>query len=110
MENIQNIFSEYAYISGKKIMLKVDSGPSRSNKEFLDCCRSRGIIFYPGAPNTTSVSKDMDQSYRAFKTGFYASLASLVEYRLKTDNGSGHLQMSVSEYEMLIFGGKEGTF
>ena len=51
----------------------------------------------------------MDQSYRGFKTGFYMSLASLVEHRLKSASASSQPQMGAADYGMLIFGGKEGT-
>jgi hypothetical protein len=110
VENIRHIVTDCADISGKRIMLKVDSGPGRSDKEFLAWCRARGIIIYPGVPNTTAVSQEMDQSYGGFKTGFYVSLASLVEHRLKTASASGQPHMGAADYGMLIFGGMEGTF
>jgi hypothetical protein len=109
VENIRHIFPDCADISDKRIMLKVDSGPGRSNKELLAWCRARGIIVYPGVPNTTAVSQEMDQSSGGFKTGFYASLASLVESRLKTTSASGQPHMGAADYGMLIFGGKKGT-
>jgi hypothetical protein len=90
-------------------MLKVDSGPRRSDKEFLAWCRACGIIVYPGAPNTTAVSQEMDQSHGAFKIGYYVSLAALVEHRLKTASALGQPQMGAADYGMLIFGGKKGT-
>jgi hypothetical protein len=43
------------------------------------------------------------------KTGFYVSLASLVESHLKTASASGQPQMGAADYGMLIFHGKEGT-
>jgi hypothetical protein len=63
VENIRHNFPDCADISGGRIMLKVDSGPGRSDKEFLAWCRARGIIVYPGVSNTTAVSQEMDQSY-----------------------------------------------
>jgi hypothetical protein len=83
-------------------MLKVNSGPGRSDKEFLAWCRARGIIVYLGVPNTTAIEQDMDQSY-------YVSLAALVEHRLKTASASGQQQMGAADYVMLIFGRKEGS-
>jgi hypothetical protein len=49
----------------------------------------------------------MDQSYGGFKTGYYVSLAALVEHRVKTASASGQPQMVAADYVMLIFGGKE---
>jgi hypothetical protein len=50
----------------------------------------------------------MDQSYRGFKTGYYVSLAALVEHHLKTASAPGQPQMGAANYMMLIVGGKEG--
>jgi hypothetical protein len=60
VENIRHIFPDCANISGRRIMLKIDSGPGRSDKEFLAWCRARGIIVYPGVPNVTAVSQEME--------------------------------------------------
>jgi hypothetical protein len=104
--NIRHIFPDCADIDGKRIMLKVDSGPGRSDKEFLAWCRTGGIIVCPGVPNTAAVSQEMDQSCGGFKSGYYVSLAALVEHRLKTASASGQPQMGAADYGMLIFGGK----
>jgi hypothetical protein len=77
--------------------------------DFLAWCRARGIIVCPGVPNTAAVSQELDQAYGGFKTGFYVSLASLVEHRLKTASASGQPRMGPADYGMLIFGGNEGT-
>jgi hypothetical protein len=60
--NIRHIFPDCADIDGKRIMLKVDSGPGRSDKEFLAWCHAQGIIVYLGVPNTTAALQEMDQS------------------------------------------------
>jgi hypothetical protein len=49
----------------------------------------------------------MDQSYGGFKTGYYVSLAALVDHRLKTASASGQPQMGAADYGMQIFGRKE---
>ena len=102
VENIGHIFPECADIIGKRIILKVDSVPVRSDKEFLDWCRACWIIVEPGVTKTTSVLQEIDQSYVGFKKGLYASIASLVGDRLKTANGSGQPQMGLSDYGMLM--------
>ena len=106
LENIRHILPECADISDKRIMLKVDSGPDRSDKKFLAWCRALGITFYTCVPNTTIVLQEMDKSYGGFKIGFYASLALLAEYRLKTSNGSGQPHIGVTDYWIVTFGGK----
>ena len=87
-------------------MLKVHSGPGRPIKEFLTWCHARGIIVHPGVQNTITVLQDMDQSYVGFKIGFYASLDSLLDPRLKTNNGSSQPHMGAADYGVLIFGKK----
>ena len=110
VEKIWHILPDCVDISGNHIALKVNSGPDRSNKKFLAWCRACGIIVYPGVPNTTAFSQEMDQSYGGLKTDFYASRDLPVEHHLNTVNGSGHPQMEVADYGMPIFVRKEGTF
>ena len=98
VENIGHIFPECADIIGKRIMLKVDSVPVRSDKEFLDWCGARWIIVETGVTKTTSVLQEIYQSYGGFKTGFCASIASLVGDRLKDANGSGQPHMGAPDY------------
>ena len=45
----------------------------------------------------------------AFKTGFYVSLASLVEHRLKNASASVQPHISEADYVMLVFGVKKIT-
>jgi hypothetical protein len=43
---------------GKRVLLKVDSGPGRNGKDLLLKCRFRGLYIYPGLPNATSVQTE----------------------------------------------------
>jgi hypothetical protein len=52
---------------GKRILLKVDSGPGRNGRELLMKCRFRGLYIYPGLPNATSVQQETDHNYGPFK-------------------------------------------
>ena len=69
---------------GKRVLLKVDSGPGRNGRELLMKCRFRGLYLYPGLPNATSVQQETDHNYGPFKgvvrnnlkkisTSFYAA-------------------------------------
>ena len=62
-EYIRHTSLDYTEISDERIMLKVDSGIGRSDKEFLAWWHIRGIIILPAVPNTSAVSQVMDQSY-----------------------------------------------
>ncbi len=64
---------------GHRVMLKVDSGPSRMNLNLLVRLRRLGFVMYPGMPNTTHISQETDQQYGAFKTQFTINLDTIVE-------------------------------
>jgi len=53
---------------GKRILLKVDSGPGRNGRDLLAKCCFRGLYIYPGLPNATSVQQEMDLNYGPFKS------------------------------------------
>jgi hypothetical protein len=41
-------------IPGKRVIMKLDSGPGRLNIEMLATLRLKGLYLVPGVPNTTS--------------------------------------------------------
>ena len=47
---------------GKWVCIKCDSGPGHLNTDILAYTRFHGFLLYPGVPNTTAVSQEMDQS------------------------------------------------
>ncbi len=53
---------------GKRILLKVDSGPGCNGRELLMKCQFCGLYIYPGLPNATSVQQEMDLNYGPFKS------------------------------------------
>ncbi len=48
---------------GKRVLLKVDSGPGRNGRNLMLKARFRGVYIYPGLPNATSVQQETDVSY-----------------------------------------------
>ncbi len=65
-------------VPGKRVLIKIDSGPGRNNNEVM-CARLRnlGIYLYPGVPNTTAVTQETDRGYGKFKSGTRQNLADL---------------------------------
>ncbi len=53
---------------GKRVLLKVDSGPSRNGRDLLNKARFRGVYLFPGLPNATSVQQETDINYGPFKS------------------------------------------
>ena len=57
LNNIVTLFSDSNYGNGKRVMVKVDSGPGRLQEDFLDKALTLGFIVYPGVPNNTAVTR-----------------------------------------------------
>ncbi len=53
---------------GKRVLLKVDSGPGCNGRDLLNKARFRGVYLFPGLPNTTSVQQKRDINYGPFKS------------------------------------------
>ena len=70
------------YESGKRAMLKVDSGPVCLNSNILAYTRNLIFIIYPILPNTNAVTKETYQSYGPFKTQFIEKLNMLSDARI----------------------------
>jgi hypothetical protein len=71
---------------GHRVLLKVDSGPG-INLMLLSRLSRLEFVLYPGVPNTTYMSQEMDQQYGAFKMQFVTNLDTIIESR--TMNGVG---------------------
>ena len=80
--SIVPLFPDAEDVTGKRVIIKVDSGPGRMELGFLAEARTLGFIIYPGVPNTTAVTQETDQSYGTFKTQFVKNLKILSDARL----------------------------
>ncbi len=77
------LYPDAADVPGKRVMVKVDSGPGRLNPTLLSRARNIGFYIYPGVPNTTAVTQETDQNYGPFKTQFVTNLKELSDVRIK---------------------------
>ena len=57
MNSIVPLYPDSDDVPGKRIMIKVDSGPGRLNVRLVARLRLLGFYLYPGVPNTTAVSQ-----------------------------------------------------
>ncbi len=89
---------------GKRVMVKVDSGPGRLEIEFLAEARTSGFIIYPSVPNTTAVTQETDQSYGPFKSKFAQNLKALSDARIAGDFPTSFPPWLVG---LLVFGGTD---
>ena len=100
--NIMPLFPDALDIPGKRVLVKVDSGPGRCNLELLAELRVRGWYLYPGVPNTTAVSQETDRNYGPFKTQFRNNLAAIVAARLAAKKSVSLQPWLVG---LIVFGG-----
>ena len=75
--NIAPLYPDAEDKVGKRVVVKVDSGPGRLEIDFLAEARTSGFIIYPSVPNTTAVTQETDQSYGPFKSKFAQNLKAL---------------------------------
>ena len=98
--SILPLYPDIADEVGKRVILKVDSGPGRMNVEMLASLRLLGLYVVPGVPNTTSVTQETDQNYGPFKGVFRGNIRLLSQARF--DKG---LSVLVTDLPLLVFGG-----
>ncbi len=73
--NIVSLYPDAVDVPGKRVCIKLDSGPGRINAELMARLRLMGFYVFPGVPNTTSVTQETDRKYGPFKTKFRSNLS-----------------------------------
>jgi len=63
----------------KRVIIRCDTGPGRSNVAMLAKLRSLGVYLVPGVPNTMHVMQETDWNYGRFKLDFCFNLSVLSE-------------------------------
>jgi hypothetical protein len=102
---LNSIFPLYPDVKnedGKRVLIKVDSGPGRLNVLLLASCRLLGFVLYPGVPNTTAVSQETDRNYGPFKTTFRQILDDVVQERINQGKSTSLPPWIVG---LVVFGG-----
>ena len=102
--NIAPLYPDAEDKLGKRVMVKVDSGPGRLEIDFLAEARTSGFIIYPSVPNTTAVTQETDQSYGPFKSKFAQNLKALSDARIAGDFPTSFPPWLVG---LLVFGGTD---
>ena len=87
--------------AGKRVLVKVDSGPGRMNVEMLAKLQVRGLYLVPGVPNSTATTQETDQNYGIYKSVLRDNLRLLSQARFEKK-----LSMHVSDLPLLVFGGR----
>jgi hypothetical protein len=66
--SIVPLYPDLKDMPGKRILLKIDSGPGRNGRELLMSCQFCWFYLYPGLPNATSVQQEVGHNYDPFKS------------------------------------------
>ena len=104
---IMPLYPDAADVPGKRVLIKIDSGPGRNNEEMLVALRLRGFYLLPGLPNSTHVTQETDQNYGWFKHLYRANLQVLTALCIRFG-----ATLAVSNLVTIVFGGqvkKENT-
>ncbi len=87
---------------GKRVLLKVDSGPGRNGRELLVKCRFRGLYIYPGLPNATSMQQETGLNYGPFKSVVRNNLREISSAFYAADLS---IPLKTSTFGLIIYGG-----
>ena len=94
------LYPDIADKPGKRVLLKVDSGPGRMNIQMLAELRLKGLYLMPGVPNTTQVTQETDQSYGQYKSIYRKNLRLLSQKRQPV-----RMPVILTDLALLVFGG-----
>jgi len=94
------LYLDMADVPGKRVLMKVDSGPGRMNTEMLAELRLKGMYLMPGVPNTTQVTQETDQSYGQYKSIYRRNLRLLSQRRQPWKK-----PVVLTDLAILVFGG-----
>ena len=99
---MMRLYPDAADVNGKRVIVKIDSGPGRSNMDLLARLQIRGILLYPGVPNSTSVSQETDRNFGLFKTVYRKNLEKYVHDREMAGKSTS---VSVALISLFVYGG-----
>ena len=102
MTNIRPLYPDAADTPGKRVILKVDSGPGRNNIQLLARLRALGFYLVPGVRNTTHTSQETDQNYGWFKSFYLENVEKLVAHRIQSGGN-----LDIADFPLLVFGNEE---
>lgn len=98
--SILPLYPDIQDYAGKRVLLKLDSGPGRLNVEMLADLRLQGLYIVPGVPNTTAKTQETDQNYGLYKSVVRENLRSLSQCRFDLQ-----LTLRITDLPLLVFGG-----
>jgi hypothetical protein len=98
--SILPLYPDMEDVPGKRVLMKVDSGPGRTNLDMLADLRLQGCYLVPGVPNTTAVTQETDQNYGPFKGAYRSNIRKITQARFDKS-----MTVRVTDLPLLVFGG-----
>jgi hypothetical protein len=87
---------------GKRVLLKVDSGPGRNGRDLLNKARFQGVYLFPGLPNATSVQQETDTNYGPFKSVIHSNLKNIATACFSAQKS---MKLGPSTFGLIVYGG-----
>jgi hypothetical protein len=83
LDLVSRLYPDRADVPGRRVIVKVDSGPGRNCEELKALLRTEGIYLIMGVPNGTATGQEADQpsNYGTFKPSFRRNRNRLYSYR-----------------------------
>ena len=103
-EVICNCYPDIQDVAGKRLLIKSDGGPGRTNQEYLYMPRLDGCYHYPGLPNGTSLTQELDQLFHLLKGTMNKNLERIFQKKYQIRHAKA--KMDVSDLPFIIFGGE----
>jgi hypothetical protein len=102
LQKMVNLYPDMNDAPGKRLFCKLDSGPGRDNKDVLSKARLMGVVIYPGVPNTSEGTQEMDKLF-AYSKGLMERNRQTISVERKK-GGVG--VVTVYDLALILFGGE----
>jgi hypothetical protein len=63
IEHVCPLYPRAEDTPGRRVLVKIDSGPGRFNPDLQERLRALGFYLIPGVPNGTEAGQEMDRLY-----------------------------------------------
>ncbi len=100
--SIVPLYPDLENMPGKRVLLKVDSGPGHNGRDLLNKARFREVYIFPGLPNATSVQQETDMNYGPFKSVVRSNLKNIA---MASFSAQKSMKLGPSTFGLIVYGG-----
>ncbi len=100
--SIMPLYPDLEDMPGKRVLLKVDSGPGRNRRDLLNKAWFRGVYLFPGLPIATSVQQEMGINYGLFKSVVRSNLKIIAT---ACHSAQKSMLLGPSTFGLIVYGG-----